>query len=79
MTQVTDVTGELLKSVSRSFYLTIRFLPKQMRPAVALGYMLARATDSVADTAGSAGNNRYAIFQLTHNSLLCLYQLARSP
>lgn len=49
MAQVVDVTGELLKSVSRSFYLTIRFLPRQMRPAVALGYMLARATDSVAD------------------------------
>lgn len=49
MVQVTDVTGELLKSVSRSFYLTIQFLPRQMRSAVALGYMLARATDSVAD------------------------------
>ncbi len=50
MKQGTDVTGELLKAVSRSFYLTIRFLPHEMRPAVALGYMLARATDSVADT-----------------------------
>ncbi len=50
MAQVVDVTGELLKSVSRSFYLTIQFLPRQMRPAVALGYMLARATDSVADS-----------------------------
>lgn len=46
----TDLTGELLKAVSRSFYLTIKWLPSEMRPAVALGYMLARATDSVADT-----------------------------
>lgn len=53
MKQGIDVTGDLLKAVSRSFYLTIRFLPKQMRPAVALGYMLARATDSVADTSSA--------------------------
>lgn len=53
MSQATDVTGDLLKAVSRSFYLTIRFLPKQMRPAIALGYMLARATDSVADTSSA--------------------------
>lgn len=63
MTQVTDVTGELLKSVSRSFYLTIRFLPKQMRPAVALGYMLARATDSVADTANAPIEQRVHVLQ----------------
>ena len=63
MTQVTDVTGELLKSVSRSFYLTIRFLPKQMRPAVALGYMLARATDSVADSATAPIGLRAQVLQ----------------
>ena len=45
-----DLTGALLRSVSRSFYLTIRWLPSAMRPGVALGYLLARATDSVADT-----------------------------
>jgi len=45
-----DLAGELLRSVSRSFYLTIRWLPLAMRPGVALGYLLARATDSVADT-----------------------------
>lgn len=64
MTQAIDVTGELLKSVSRSFYLTIRFLPKEMRPAVALGYMLARATDSVADTASAPATERDAILAL---------------
>ena len=63
MTQATDVTGELLKAVSRSFYLTIRFLPKEMRPAVALGYMLARATDSVADTASTPLQHRAEILR----------------
>ncbi len=48
------LSGDLLKSVSRSFFLTIRWLPKEMRPGVALGYLLARATDSVADTSTAA-------------------------
>ena len=42
----------ILRSVSRSFYLSIRFLPVQLREPIALAYLLARATDSVADTQG---------------------------
>jgi len=41
---------QLLRSVSRSFYLTIRLLPAAVQPPVAVGYLLARATDTVADT-----------------------------
>ncbi|MDQ3197682.1 MAG: squalene/phytoene synthase family protein [Verrucomicrobiota bacterium] len=41
----------ILKSVSRSFYLTIRFLPRLLRGPVSLAYLLARATDTIADTA----------------------------
>ncbi|MEO5718186.1 MAG: squalene/phytoene synthase family protein, partial [Chthoniobacterales bacterium] len=41
----------ILKSVSRSFYLTIKFLPRALREPVSLAYLLARATDTVADTA----------------------------
>ena len=40
----------MLKRVSRSFYLSIRFLPSRIRPAIAIGYLLARASDTVADT-----------------------------
>jgi farnesyl-diphosphate farnesyltransferase len=40
----------VLRPVSRSFYLSIRFLPGQLREPIALAYLLARATDSVADT-----------------------------
>lgn len=40
----------LLRSVSRSFYLSIRFLPAQLREPIALAYLLARTTDTVADT-----------------------------
>ncbi|MBA3962804.1 MAG: squalene/phytoene synthase family protein [Chthoniobacterales bacterium] len=41
----------ILKSVARSFYLTIRFLPRPLREPVGLAYLLARATDTIADTA----------------------------
>ena len=42
--------GPLLKSVSRSFYLTLRILPSGMRDPIGLGYLLARAADTIADT-----------------------------
>ena len=41
----------LLRGVSRSFYLSIRLLPSRLRRPVALGYLLARASDTFADTA----------------------------
>ncbi len=40
----------LLRSVSRSFYLTLRFLPRALREPISLAYLLARATDTIADT-----------------------------
>ncbi len=41
----------LLKGVSRSFYLTLRLLPGPMRGAASLGYLLARTSDTLADSA----------------------------
>jgi farnesyl-diphosphate farnesyltransferase len=41
---------ELLKQTSRSFYLTLRVLPQAVRPQIALAYLLARTTDTIADT-----------------------------
>ena len=43
------LTG-LLPKVSRSFYLTIRVLPADLRRSVGLAYLLARAADTIADT-----------------------------
>ena len=45
-----DLLTDLLKNVSRSFYLTLRVLPGAVRPQIGLAYLLARATDTVADT-----------------------------
>lgn len=44
-------TESLLRPVSRSFYLSIRILPRRLREPVGLAYLLARTTDTVADTA----------------------------
>lgn len=41
----------LLRGVSRSFYVSIRLLPAPLREPVAAAYLLARATDTIADTA----------------------------
>ncbi|MDM7996405.1 MAG: phytoene/squalene synthase family protein, partial [Acidobacteriota bacterium] len=41
---------ELLKQVSRSFYLTLRVLPRSINTQLSVAYLLARAADTVADT-----------------------------
>ncbi len=45
-----DLGKQILKGVSRSFYLTLRLLPAPMRDAASLGYLLARTSDTIADT-----------------------------
>ena len=44
------LTGALLKGVSRSFYLSLAVLPREIRPTVGLAYLFARAADTIADT-----------------------------
>ena len=41
---------DLLKATSRSFFLTLRVLPAAVRPQIGLAYLLARTTDTIADT-----------------------------
>lgn len=45
-----QLIGPLLRDVSRSFYLTLRVLPQELRPAISLAYLFARASDTIADT-----------------------------
>ena len=49
-----DVTGGLLRSVSRTFYLSIRILPAALREAMGVAYLLARTSDTIADSDGAA-------------------------
>lgn len=59
---------QLLKGVSRSFYLTLRLLPAPMRGAASLAYLLARTSDTLADASGAQVEAR----------MLCLDWFARS-
>lgn len=45
-----DHLNDLLRATSRSFYLTLRVLPARVRPQIGLAYLLARTTDTIADT-----------------------------
>ena len=45
-----NLRGPVLRSVSRSFYLSLRILPAALREPLSLAYLLARATDTIADT-----------------------------
>jgi len=47
----TRLLTDLLRQVSRSFYTTLRVLPGAVRRQIGLAYLLARATDTIADTA----------------------------
>jgi farnesyl-diphosphate farnesyltransferase len=49
--EIDRLRGPILRSVSRSFYLSLRILPRPLRDPLSLAYLLARATDTIADTA----------------------------
>lgn len=51
----------LLEGVSRSFYLSVRLLPEGLRRPIAVGYLLARASDTLADAPGLGTGERLAL------------------
>lgn len=59
----------ILRSVSRSFYLSIRFLPSQLRDPIALAYLLARTTDTVADTTRIPGTVRIETLKMLADAI----------
>ncbi len=72
-TQRRELLGPVLRNTSRSFYLTLRVLPRAVRSQVGAAYLLARAADTIADTAAIPREKR-----LTH--LLALReQLQKVP
>jgi farnesyl-diphosphate farnesyltransferase len=60
----------LLKGVSRSFYLTLRVLPGAIRPQIGLAYLLARTTDTIADTELVPIDQRLQALQLLREHIL---------
>ncbi len=60
----------LLRQTSRSFYLSVRLLPRQIRPTVALAYLIARATDTIADASRVAPQARLGLLAETAMALV---------
>ena len=61
---------DLLGRVSRSFYLTMRALPAAVRPQISLAYLLARTTDTIADTRIVAPAGRLQALQALRSRIL---------
>ena len=53
-----SIDWPLLKRVSRSFYLSLRLLPRQVRESIALAYLLARLSDTLVDGATTDGERQ---------------------
>ena len=60
----------LLKEVSRSFYLTLRILPGGVRSQIGLAYLLARTTDTIADTELVSPAQRLEALQALREAIL---------
>ena len=58
-----ELLSSILRDVSRSFYLTLRVLPRSVRTPIGLAYLLARTTDTIADTALVAPEQRLEALQ----------------
>jgi farnesyl-diphosphate farnesyltransferase len=85
MGQPSDVIlSRLLRNVSRSFYLTLRALPSRVRSQIGLAYLLARASDTIADTEAIPSEQRLTALcafrekMVHHNRPLALKQMAAS-
>jgi farnesyl-diphosphate farnesyltransferase len=69
MTTPVPHTQALLRGVSRSFGLSIRLLPAVLREPVGLAYLLARITDTIADTSGQPAGQRLALLGSLQHAL----------
>lgn len=59
---------EILRRTSRSFFLTLRLLPRAVRGEASLGYLLARATDTLADTSSIPAPRRLELLRLVQGA-----------
>jgi farnesyl-diphosphate farnesyltransferase len=73
-----DRLHDLLKRVSRSFYLSLRILPQSLRVPISLAYLFARAADTIADTALISPGERL-VFLEQFRSLFRTYDPALLP
>jgi len=71
-----ELLGPILRDVSRAFYLTLRVLPAAVRPQIGLAYLLARTSDTIADTKLVPAENR---LQSLRNFRSCIHDDTAAP
>ena len=79
MSEARELEGDVLKGVSRSFYLSLRFLPAPMRRPAGIAYLLARASDTIADSATLPAAERMACLDLHARQCAGLAEAAPWP
>ena len=62
-----DRLNDILKRVSRSFYLSLRILPQSLRGPIGLAYLFARAADTIADTTLISPSDRLTLLEQFRN------------
>jgi farnesyl-diphosphate farnesyltransferase len=70
--------SDLLKQVSRSFYLTLRVLPGAIRPQISLAYLLARTADTIADTRLVSADLRRAALREVRSAICAVAEARRA-
>jgi len=71
--------GPLLKAVSRSFYLSLRFLPEGLREPLGLAYLLARTSDTIADASEAPLAARLEALEALMRALTAARETQESP
>ncbi len=64
-----DLFGDILKRVSRTFFLSLNILPRDVRQPVGLAYLFARAADTIADTRLISRDKRLEYLELFQGEL----------
>ena len=67
MTELDSFNDKLLEGTSRSFYLTLKRLPKSVKGQIGLLYLLARISDTIADSGSSGGEDLLELLEDYNN------------
>ena len=67
MTELDSFNDKLLEGTSRSFYLTLKRLPKSVKGQIGLLYLLARISDTIADSGDSGGEDLLELLEDYNN------------
>ena len=67
MTELDSFNDKLLEGTSRSFYLTLKRLPKSVKGQIGLLYLLARISDTIADSSDSGGEDLLELLEDYNN------------